>query len=656
MKPFSTLDLETDPFLFNRLPVPFASGFHDGKITTLFWGPAAVIDSVNLSIKFNGYVYAHNGGKFDLHYLLPAIIARYGCHDVKPLCIGSRMVEIKTPGPIYRDSYALIPNPLKSFGNKKEIDIWKLEKHIYDDTTGERILCLYSTHSEFRKRREHLPLESRSVYNRQRDAEKNLLLFRQDQKRRGVTGDSPREFYREEINRYLAQDCSGLYTGLLSFFDLYGQNLTLATTTFRVLKKEFGFKAVKTGEVYDDLFRPFYFAGRVQFFSLGKHDKPGGYNIVDINSAFPWAMLQNHWYTGNYCLQTTFPSKHQEQSFYELTCDSIGALPRRGADHSVEFPDIKQGHFFATGWELIKGIELGLIANITYHKIYVPEDIVNFEPYVTHFYKLKKEADYALKQLKENPDLKLYDDKNEAQWSAQRNNGKLFLNSAYGKFALNPREFRDVKITPFGEPPDTRMPADFRPDSRDEERFYYRAKKDIRGWYKREWDLSYRDENKELDFYQKPSYHADSKTQMSFYNVCTAASITGCVRAYLLGAIHICKDVLYCDTDSVIAGDVSNLALGPELGQWRLEKENQTVWIGGKKLYVCRGPLGDYKTAAKGVRLSPEELIAVCEGQQQSYSFDAPNYSTFSAQKFTTRRINRDDKRIRRNKPEASVA
>lgn len=683
MKPFSTLDLETDPFLKGRLPVAFASGFYDGKTARVWNGPACCIDAVEAACKFPGYVYLHNGGKFDLHFLLPAILAKFDSDLVQPLCIGPRMVEIKTPTVIFRDSYALIPKPLKTFGNKKDIEIWKLENSVL--WKGKN--CLFSKESDFDDRRKN---SSPSQYERHDDARQNLQTYARDifEKR----GDdltkslspsefdnpypSPREFYREAIHTYLRQDCVGLYDGLKQFFDRYGINLTLASTTFKVLKKEFHFEEVKTKENYDDKFRKFYYAGRVQFFGLGKFGELDGkpnFKIYDINSAFPWAMLSKHWHGAKYVSACRPPSENFEQSFFDITCNSKGALPfRHPLTKAVEFPHTRE-RFFATGWEVRAGLDLGLISDIKYHAVYTPETLCDFVEYVMHFYRQKAEADKEIAWLKSNK-AEISADEYEsriANANAERDFAKLFLNSAYGRFALNPREFRDVKICKRGENPDPQMPYDFELSLQpaNVRRMYYeqtltdeQTGKKVKVWFRREWSHAYDNDANGLTFWKKPTFgkKVEEKTrkkkqlvtssefnekEMRFYNVCTAASITGCVRAYLQRAIAGSSGVLYCDTDSLVVRDAGDIPVGGELGSWKLEKECDAVWIGGKKLYAAHGTDGKWKKASKGVRLSAADIVSVCEGNPTAYSFDAPNYSAFSKQNFTTRTVRRDDQR-----------
>lgn len=574
MRDFGTLDLETDPFKKGRIPRAFASCFFDGKTSTLYWGEDCCKRLIELCVK-DGLkrqgkllIYAHNGGKFDFHYILEFILQHFTPDLLEIMCIGSRIVSIKCPAFELRDSFSIIPKPLKAFGNKIDIDIAKLEADV-------------------------------------------------------------REVNKDEICKYLRQDCSGLYNALGEFFDLYGCEITLASTTFKVLKKQFGVKPIKTNLAYDDKFRQYYFAGRVQFFpgSLGCNGKEDGknrYSICDINSAFPKAMLSDHWFGGGFDVTDKIPEKNKEQSFYNIVCDSNGCLPKRSKGGGVDFPICQQTEFFATGWELFTGLELGLITNLKIKTVFVPRECKHFSDYVNHFYRLKKEA---LTQ-------------------AERDFAKLFLNSCYGKFALNPREFREVCITKYGEKPEPKI---------------HKVKGKIIA--KVDWEWSYDDLQRGLTFWQTPTTYLDDNGKphpdakpMTFYNVCTAASITGCVRAFLQRSISACNGVLYCDTDSIIASNTSSLKLSDELGDWKLEKECDAVYIGGKKLYCAHDYRGkppakewkEYKTASKGVRLTVEDLKAVCQGEEREYSFDAPNYSVFSKPAFTSRKVNRDDKRKRR--------
>src|SRR5580692_1916878 len=157
------------------------------------------------------------------------------------------------------------------------------------------------------------------------------------------------------------------------------------------------------------------------------------------------------------------------------------------------------------------------------------------------------------------------------------------------------------------------------------------------------------------------------------YCVAAGASITGWVRAELFKVICASKDVLYCDTDSLVWGrPAPQVKIGEELGEWKEEMKCDVVWIGGKKLYVAhnraypwhsspkeagkkpiRVPgLGwtssdpkAWKTASKGVRLSIRDLIAVCEGETRTAKQEAPTYAFGVMKPFIVRTVKRADKR-----------
>ena len=83
MKPYSeeigTLDFETDPFLYGRVPVPFAGCIWFPGGHSLEWGEDSEDGTNDCAKRISDILYnmdkctlyAHNGGKFDFHFLLP---------------------------------------------------------------------------------------------------------------------------------------------------------------------------------------------------------------------------------------------------------------------------------------------------------------------------------------------------------------------------------------------------------------------------------------------------------------------------------------------------------------------------------------------------------------------------------------------------------
>ncbi len=140
-----------------------------------------------------------------------------------------------------------------------------------------------------------------------------------------------------------------------------------------------------------------------------------------------------------------------------------------------------------------------------------------------------------------------------------------------------------------------------------------------------------------------------------YYNVATAASVTGYVRAFLFKSLSQCSGLLYCDTDSIAARETAALSFGKRLGEWKDEGAFDYAAIAGKKLYAFHktGHCRDYdpkeedekkqtwKIASKGVNFKkgmtidkrfysgPELIAKIALGEQIDYEPDVPTYSLF---------------------------
>jgi hypothetical protein len=545
-------DIETDPFKAERLYIePFCCGFFDGKTVLTWWGKKCIADMMtHIRKKFVGVIYFHNGGNFDFHFLLEYMPV----NDCEFLCMGKRIVQIKTPwGVEFRDSFAIIPKKLASY-EKEEID---------------------------------------------------YKLFEADK----------REKHRDAILKYLRSDLTGLAKMISGFLARFPQKLTLASSVFDLMKNEYDYNPGRSEASYDEKFRPFFFGGRVEFWKLGP--VTGKFRIVDINSAYPWGMTNPHWFGFESKCVHTIPKKFREQSLYIVTGNAQGCFPVRAKNGGVEFPS-GEGKFFVTGWELMAAIDLKLVTNLKVLIAYVPEKICDISKFSNTLYDRKLAAKNA-------------GDKEEEFFN------KIAVNAGYGKLALNPTKFSEVKVTTIYD----------KPEDGDGEK----------------WKNCWHDKDRGLSFWKRSNYREGIDT---FVNVATAASITGCVRAFLLRSIHACGGAAYCDTDSLILSDPGALSMGDKLGQWKDElsidsnrfgeidgkKQRSGLWIAGKKLYAAFGqePSGKWKwkIASKGVKLSPERIISVATGKTETMIFDAPTYSLFSPPKFVSRDVRRADKRISR--------
>ena len=127
----------------------------------------------------------------------------------------------------------------------------------------------------------------------------------------------------------------------------------------------------------------------------------------------------------------------------------------------------------------------------------------------------------------------------------------------------------------------------------------------------------------------------------------TAASITGAARANLLRNLALSKRPIYCDTDSIICEGFRGELDETRLGGWKLEAEGDRAAIAGKKLYTVfdsaelKDTGASIKLASKGVRLTPREIVAVCNGDEVTYRNPVPSFKLDGSAEFITRRINK---------------
>ena len=127
---------------------------------------------------------------------------------------------------------------------------------------------------------------------------------------------------------------------------------------------------------------------------------------------------------------------------------------------------------------------------------------------------------------------------------------------------------------------------------------------------------------------------------MTYYNVATAASITGFVRAHLLRAIAGATNPIYCDTDSVFA-DATNVPLSDALGDWSVEATCAYGAFAERKLYAALTTTGTWKKASKGARLTPLEITAIAQGKTVVYHAQTPTMSLSKlAPEYLTRTYN----------------
>jgi hypothetical protein len=417
-----------------------------------------------------------------------------------------------------------------------------------------------------------------------------------------------RETHKAEILRYLQTDCTSLFDWVKNFRDQFGGGLTLAGSAFKQLKKtEYPYQP--TGLSFDETFRPYYSGGRVQCFEVGAFVDDLIY--VDIHSAYPYAMTFNHWTGSQYRETLRIPDRENGSYYCKIDAVSKGALPFK-VDNDTYYPsdDIVRT-YYCSGWEVLSGLKTNTLFIKKVHRVYLPTFTADFCAYVDKFFAMKANAD--IERAKHSEGSAGY-----RHWDAIRTFAKLMLNSCYGKFGQDGRKFEAFILCEYGDVPDP-----------------YLDRGELKRW------KSYAEAEGFISIFNRPD------PVESFYNVATAASITGFVRAYLWE--NICKSdgVLYCDTDSIICRKFGGV-ISPALGDWGVEARLSEAYIAQKKMYALRvnpvtpiGAIDKTKTASKGVRLTFDQIKnGVLSRENIHHTKDAPAFSLKFGARFTQREIN----------------
>lgn len=122
-RPIWAVDCETDPFQHGRVPRPFLWGVYEGY-SDRYWEFEHTSDCIAFLAKQDVIAYAHNGGKFDWHFLTPYL------DPTKPLLIiNGRLSKLEIGQCELRDSFNLLPIGLGQY-NKTSIEYWKMEEKV----------------------------------------------------------------------------------------------------------------------------------------------------------------------------------------------------------------------------------------------------------------------------------------------------------------------------------------------------------------------------------------------------------------------------------------------------------------------------------------------------------------------------------------------
>ena len=415
----------------------------------------------------------------------------------------------------------------------------------------------------------------------------------------------------ERIEKYLKSDCTNLGNLLGQFFDRYGHALTQAGAAMSYWAKNHnGGKKPRQSAAQFERYRPYYYGGRVECFVSGVRSLD--FKIVDKNSAYPDAMLAEHPISHEAMQLKDIPQDESDiqKSFLTVRGIARGCFPYRESNGELRFPrDTGERVYRVTGWEYLAALAEDAFDCSEVCAVHYFRETHSFADYIKYFYHERQVA-------------KANGDKAGDLFS------KLFMNSCYGGFAMNPENYHEYLLSSLEKLPEHLADgyASYHP-----------------------WG-----DGRELLWRKLPL-----ETQRRMYkNIATAASITGYVRAHLFRDLQRVQHPLYCDTDSISAVDISGLTLGGGLGQWKVEAECDRYAIAGKKLYAKRKTKAWwnaecekadakkedrpslYKVACKGVSLTPEEIFKVAAGEEVKYNPAVPTYSiTRTEPRFTSRDV-----------------
>ncbi len=396
------------------------------------------------------------------------------------------------------------------------------------------------------------------------------------------------------IKAYLKSDCVNLYYLVSAHREENGVTLTQAGASMRKWAKTSHTKAPRQSAFRYHQYKPYYYGGRVQCFEQGVKATP--FKLYDINSAYPAAMLHPHPFSTEAIAMARWPEGKLEHCMVTLKCTAKGCFPFRLGDDPTKgdlfFPHDERTirRYHVTGYELLAALEMDAVTNIEIETVHFFPHMVKFEDFIMDNWNKRNAA-----KLAGNKALDII--------------YKLLMNSLYGKFASDYSKYREFAVCKLDDVLAYQL-AGFNIDPIT-------------------WAQGMRLVAKELP-----------EDKHRYYNIATAASITGYVRAQMFRALCTVDRPLYCDTDSIACADARGLTLGGGLGAWKFEGDFDWYAIAGKKTYAFHKAgapesievdhLDSYlhwKVASKGVDLDPHQIECVARGEKILYSPDVPTYS-----------------------------
>jgi DNA polymerase type B, organellar and viral len=452
--------------------------------------------------------------------------------------------------------------------NGGKFDFMFILEHIHEPfLIGSRIVKAKIHHHEIRDSYSILPV---SLGSYQKESIDYQLMTKEK-----------REDNKKEILAYLASDCENLLKLVSAFRERFGNKLTIASTAITELEKihDVQHKSAR----HDEAFREFYLGGRVECFEFG--ECKGDFKIYDVNSMYPHAMKNFAHPRGDWEFTRSLDTALAAPVSF-IDADVIYAKGF-GVRHKVglEWGETS-GRMALCSHEVKPALARGELKLGTIYGCRVFNDSISFAEFVDYWI-----AEKIRCELSGDKEGRLF--------------AKLILNSAYGKMAQNPENFKEYVIVPVGEMPDGSF----------------------------EWE--YYDVFGTHEIYRRPN-----PSTRGYIDVSIGASITSASRAVLAHALSQSTRAIYCDTDSIICENLESDLHNTRLGAWKTEAVADKVYIAGKKLYTATLCGREVKSASKGVRLNSDQIKRVALGEQILWRSESPTFK-FSGQSYIQRNISR---------------
>lgn len=384
--------------------------------------------------------------------------------------------------------------------------------------------------------------------------------------------------YKKEIIKYCINDCRYLLDIVKYFVQSEGLVLSIGQAAMARIRQNYKFDRLT--EEQDTFFRDYFHGGRVECLQ-GKTRRKGKYKLYDVNSMYPFVMATYEHPIGNFYIPHT-GSINENTMFIDITCVSNGAFVLRD-EKGTRAPRAHEGkhRFKTTIWEYKVAKKYNLIWDEEIHLLIDIPKRTNFKEFVLPYYDKRQKLKEEMRRLKAQglENTTQFDELKKDDMVA-----KFLLNNGYGKFAQNPRRYKENYFTEVGCEPEDGAEA---------------------------WGGQPVEMTSDYHVWQRPS------PSDRYNNVATGASITGAARSVLLEAIMNSVDPVYCDTDSLICKELKNTETHEsKLGAWDIECEMSLVIIAGKKLYGYIRNDEKQITKAKGAStMTFDEIERIYDGE-----------------------------------------